>query len=110
MNEIGDYLKQLRLNHNLSLKTLANKIGTTNSILSRLENGHLPKDVPFLFNSLASFYNINVITLYIKSNLISVESLNEYNGIFTNCKNLSDMEVKHIQNVIDFVVEHRNIK
>ncbi|MBS5368404.1 MAG: helix-turn-helix transcriptional regulator [Coprobacillus cateniformis] len=110
MNNIGQYLKELRLNKQLSLKALAEKIGTTNSILSRVENGHLPKDIPTLFNSLADFYNINVITLYLKVNLISIKSFKEYNGIFNNCEKLTDKEIKHIQNEIDFIIEHRNTK
>lgn len=108
MIELSDYLKKLRADNHLSLKALAKHIGSTDAILSRLENGQLPKDIPYLFNSLAEFYNINVITLYIKSNLISLEALNEYNGIFTNCSNLTEKEIKQIQSLIDFIIDHRN--
>ena len=107
MNELITYLKTLRKNKQISLKNLAKKLNTTDAILSRLENGTLPKNTPELFSSIASFYGINVITLYLKANLISKEDLNEYNGIFTNCSKLSSNEINHIQDEIDFII---NIK
>lgn len=105
MNEFCTYLKELRANK--PLKQLALEINTTDKILSHLENGKFPKNTPELFNSLATFYNINVIELYLKSGFISNQDLNEYNGSFKNCDELDDHEIEHIQNEIDFIVNHK---
>lgn len=104
MQEFGKYIKSLRISKGLSLKELAKNIGTTDTILSRLENGHLPKDIVTIFDSLANFYGMNVITLYIQSGIISKNDLNEYNGVFEHCNKLNEEEIKHIQKEIDFII------
>lgn len=104
MEDFGIYMKTLRINRDLSLKELAKQVGTSDTILCRLEKGHLPKDIITIFDSLAHFYNMNVITLYLKSGIISKQDLNEYNGIFQHCNQLNDKEIRHIQSEIDFIL------
>lgn len=106
MLNIGDYLKNLRTSRDMSLKDLSEDVGTTDSILHRLEKNQIPMDVSKIFRSLANYYGINVITLYLKSNLITQEDLNNF--IFKNCDELTKEEIKHIQDEIDFINSLKN--
>lgn len=92
----------------MTLKELAEEIETTDSILHRLEKNQTPIDVSKIFRSLADFYEINVITLYLKSNFITQEDLNDYNSVFKNYDELTKEEIKHIQNEIDFINSQKN--
>ena len=106
MLNIGDYLKMLRTSRGISLKDLSKKVGATDSILYRLENNQIPTNFSKIFRSLANYYGINVITLYLKSNLITQEDLNNF--IFKNCDELTKEEIKHIQDEIDFINSLKN--
>lgn len=106
MLDIGNYLRNLRTSRDMSLKDLSEEIGVTDSILCRLENDQIPTNFSRIFKSLANYYGINVITLYLKSNLITQEDLNNF--IFKNCDELTKEEIKHIQDEIDFINSLKN--
>ena len=106
MLDIGNYLRNLRTSRDMSLKDLSEEIGVTDSILCRLENDQIPTNFSRIFKSLANYYGINVITLYLKSNLITQEDLNNF--IFKNCEELTKEEIKHIQDEIDFINSLKN--
>lgn len=108
MNEIGIYLKKLRKEQNFSLKKLAKELNTTDAILSRLEHSQLPKDICNIFKSLSSFYQINVVELYLKAGLISTNDLEQFNGSFLNCNLLSNEELNHVQREINFLIKNKN--
>ena len=61
-----------------------------------------------IFRSIADYYKINVITLYLKANFITQNDLNGYKSIFKNCDELTEEEIKHIQNEIDFINSQKN--
>ena len=106
MLDIGNYLRNLRTSRDMSLKDLSEEIGVTDSILCRLENDQIPTNFSRIFKSLANYYGINVITLYLKSNSITQEDLNNF--IFKNCDELTKEEIKHIQDEIDFINSLKN--
>ena len=103
---MGYYLKCLRNSKGISLKDLSEEVGVTDSILCRLENDQIPTNFSRIFRSLANYYGINVITLYLKSNSITQEDLNNF--IFKNCDELTKEEIKHIQDEIDFINLQKN--
>ena len=90
MLSIGDYLKLLRTSRKISLISLSKEI------------------VSEIFRSIADYYKINVITLYLKANFITQNDLNGYKSIFKNCDELTEEEIKHIQNEIDFINSQKN--
>lgn len=108
MLSIGDYLKLLRTSRKISLKSLSKEVNTSDSILQRLEKNHMPKNVSEIFRSIADYYKINVITLYLKANFITQNDLNGNKSIFKNCDELTEEEIKHIQNEIDFINSQKN--
>lgn len=57
--KIGDYLRQLRIEKNLTQGQLAEKFNTTNRSVSRWENGKNLPDISLLLD-LADFYNVDI--------------------------------------------------
>lgn len=57
--KIGDYLRQLRIQKNLTQGQLAEKFNTTNRSVSRWENGKNLPDISLLVE-LADFYNVDI--------------------------------------------------
>mgnify|MGYP003309725382 CR=1 FL=1 len=57
--KIGDYLRQLRIEKNLTQGQLAEKFNTTNRSVSRWENGKNLPDISLLVE-LADFYNVDI--------------------------------------------------
>ena len=59
MEQIGEKLKTLRLQHNLTTRQLAEHLGTTNSQISRIENG-LRQPSGDLIVKIADFFNVSL--------------------------------------------------
>ena len=59
MERIGEKLKTLRLQHNLTTRQLAEHLGTTNSQISRIENG-LRQPSGDLIIKIADFFNVSL--------------------------------------------------
>lgn len=59
MERIGEKLKILRLRHNLTTRQLAEYLGTTNSQISRIENG-LRQPSGDLIVRMADFFNVSL--------------------------------------------------
>ena len=62
MERIGEKLKILRLQHSLTTRQLANHLNTTNSQISRIENGLRQPSGDFIIKA-ADFFNISLDTL-----------------------------------------------
>ena len=59
MERIGEKLKTLRLQHGLTTRQLAKHLGTTNSQISRIENGLRQPSGDFLVK-MADFFNVSL--------------------------------------------------
>ncbi len=57
--KIGEFLKQLRKEHNLSQEQLADKMHTSSRSISRWENGNTMPDISMMIE-LADFYDIDI--------------------------------------------------
>ena len=62
MERIGEKLKTLRLRYNLTTRQLAKHLGTTNSQISRVENG-LRQPAGDLIVKMADFFNVSLDNL-----------------------------------------------
>ncbi|MDD3167977.1 MAG: helix-turn-helix transcriptional regulator [Eubacteriales bacterium] len=105
MNELGIYLKKLRTENGYSQKKVHDATGITDSQQSRIERGLNQEISPLSLKKLASFYNVNVIDLYILAGWISQNDLEGYQRIFMYAELLTDSQKKNIQNEIILFTE-----
>lgn len=106
MNELGERLKSVRLKKNLSLAEVYAHIGITDSKLKRIEDGKTKEPSPLDLRKLADFYEINVIELFCLAKYIDKRQFSTL-PVFQNSELLNDLEIEHIQNEINFLIEHR---
>lgn len=100
MNNINNYLAELRCVRGYSMSEVTEATGITNSRLSRIEND---KSSPRFDDVivLLQFYNSSIIDASKAIGLIhSSANLN-------NTELLNSEEIKHIQNEIDFLIHHK---
>ncbi len=107
MATLGECLKNARSKAGLSQRQAAQKIGITNSRLSKMERDLNPCP-PEELKSLASLYNVSVIDLYIAAGLLTEEDLNEYQMVFHGVNELDDLETAHIQQCIDLLIRRKD--
>lgn len=67
MSTIGEKIKTLRKERNLTQKELANKIGVTASTVTKYENGQLEPNIEVL-NKIADIFNISISDLIDNNN------------------------------------------
>ena len=108
MDNLGAYLKKIRLQSGLSLKDVYKKTGISDSKLSRIENdGNYSEAAPRILLQLAKLYNISIVELYITAGYLDSEALSSYQKVFSGVELLNDDEKLHIQNQIDLFTKGR---
>lgn len=105
MYNFSNYLKNLRIDSNLTLKQLSAETNITDSRLSKLENGIPIKDINKILLKLSDFYKINIIEFFIQAKIISIKDINNYGIYLAGLDRLSQEELKHIQNEIDLFIK-----
>lgn len=100
MNSINDYLAALRCSRGCSMSEVTIATGITNSRLSRIENGNFSPRFDDVI-TLLRFYDSNIIDASKAIGLI-----NSYENL-KNTELLDIEELKHIQNEIDFLINHK---
>lgn len=106
MGYLGTHLKSIRLQQGYSLTDVFTKTGITDSKLSRIENNKTAPS-PDILKTLAEFYNINLIELYLFAGYLNKESLSAYKDGFNNVHLLTVQEREHIQESIDLFTKGR---
>ena len=56
---LGQYLKKLRKQRNLTLRAVEEKTGISNAYLSQVENGKISKPSPSILLKLGNFYDVS---------------------------------------------------
>ncbi len=108
MVALGEYLKGIRLQQELSLKDVYKATGISDSKLSRIENGTNASDPsPSILQALSKLYNINLIELYHMAGYLDEEALSSYERVFQNVDLLTEDERNHIQAQIDLFTKGR---
>lgn len=106
MKTVGTYLKNIRLELNMSMEDVTKHTGITDSRLNRLEHGKLKEPSPFMLKKLSELYHISLIDLYKRIGYLSNDKTTDTN--FFHIEQLSEGEIKHIQSQIDFLIaNHR---
>lgn len=108
MVALGEYLKRIRMQRELSLKDVYKETGISDSKLSRIENGtNLSNPAPCILQSLSKLYNVNLIELYCLAGYLDEEALSSYEQVFQNVDLLTEDERNHIQTQIDLFTKGR---
>lgn len=108
MVSLGEYLRETRLQQDLSLKDVYKETGISDSKLSRIENdANVSNTAPVILQTLAKLYNINLIELYCMAGYLDEESLSSYERVFQNVDLLTKDERNHIQEQIDLFTKGR---
>ena len=102
---ICDYLKQLRILKQFSLKSVYESTGISDSRLHRFEDGNIRiLSIDEIFN-LTELYNVSFEEVLMKSGF-----LKKPNFIFKNTEHLSINDYEHIQNEIDYIIKIKDSK
>lgn len=106
MSKVGEYLKKIRLNQNLSLNDVYEKTGITDSRLNRIE---LEKNEPSpnILKQLSKLYNIDLINLYLMAGYLDNTNISNREIPFYNFEILDDEEKEYIQQTIDFFIKRK---
>ena len=108
MVALGEHLKRIRLQQELSLKDVYKATGISDSKLSRIENCTTASDpAPSILQALSKLYSINLIELYRMAGYLDEEALSSYERVFQNIDLLTEDERNHIQAQIDLFTKGR---
>lgn len=106
--EIGQYLKNMRTQHGLSLKKVCTKTGISDSKLSRIENcAPRSEPGPAILQTLSKLYSFNLVECYLATGYLNEESLSSYKQVFQNIELLNEDEYILIQNLINMLTKER---
>jgi len=83
--DLGEYLKHLREQFDLTLREVEERTGISNAYISQIENGI--KDSPHIkiLKKLADVYNISLLEMLIKAGYLDSEDLEESILKLPNC-------------------------
>lgn len=109
MNDIGNYLKEVRNKCHLSLKDVYDHCGVTDSKLSRMERGEGKPLDPAELKKLAQLYGIGVVPIYIMAGYLDENDLSEYQLVFKSADLLDEEEKQSIQKQIDLLTKGRQV-
>ena len=109
MNDIGNYLKEVRNKCHLSLKDVYDHCGVTDSKLSRMERGEGKPLDPAELKKLAQLYGIAVVPIYIMAGYLDESDLSEYQLVFKSADLLDEEEKQSIQKQIDLLTKGRQV-
>ncbi|MDE7330992.1 MAG: helix-turn-helix domain-containing protein [Lachnospiraceae bacterium] len=102
---LGQYLKTMRIQNNLSTRDVEKETGITISQLSRLECNITRNPSPKALKKLALFYNIKLTDLFQKAGYLGPEDIDAYmETCFKGIEKLSLEDRKQIQNQIDYLI------
>lgn len=107
MKDIGNYLKDIRNQLNLSLKDVYDRCGVTDSKLSRMERGEGRILDPIELKKLAELYQISVVPLFLMTGYMSEKDIRKYQLVFDNADLLTESEKQSIQMQINLLTKGR---
>jgi transcriptional regulator with XRE-family HTH domain len=90
--DVAERIKQLRKERNMSSNKLAELCNVSQSVISKLENGHRVPDVPTL-KKICEVFNITLADFFAPENLLEPmdDNLRE---LLCNAKNLNPQQIK----------------
>lgn len=106
MNDLGAYLRELRISSGFSQDDIHTICGITDSRLSRAERGCDILTVSEL-KKLAEQYKVNIVSLFLKTGLLDEDDLTGYQECFQNAGLLNDEEKQAVQTMINLLTQNK---
>ena len=106
MKDLGTYLKEKRIQNNLSMKDVFDQTGITDSKLSRQERGSKTLQ-PDELKKLASLYHISAVPLFVMAGYLDETDLIDYQTGFQGAGLLNNAERESIQTQINLLTKGR---
>lgn len=111
---LGQFIKQKRLENNLTMEQLGNKIGKNKAFISRLENNKVKTLKSDAIEPLANALGIDVIDLFdgfdengnkssFATEVTPEEFANEVRKLLSKTTNLTEQQKQHLLNTLDFI-------
>lgn len=107
MQNLGEYLRQLRNDCGLSLYKVYERTGITDSRLSKAENGAWCNLKLSEIRKLADLYEAPVISMCVMAGLFDESDIEEYHSGFKNVALLDDEDKQHVQSEIDYILKKK---
>ena len=102
---IGEKLKAIRISKKISINTVSEKTGITNSRLSKIERGIIPHPSLDDINAILKVYEVPLLSV-----LCEEGYCDKRGGVLKNLELLSDFEINHIQAEIDFILKEKGME
>lgn len=107
MQNLGEYLRQLRNDCGLSLYKVYERTGITDSRLSKAENGAWCNLKLSEIRKLADLYEAPVIPMCMMAGLFDESDIEEYHSGFKNVALLDNEDKQHVQSEIDYILKKK---
>lgn len=107
MQNLGEYLRQLRNDCGLSLYKVYERTGITDSRLSKAENGAWCNLKLSEIRKLADLYEVPVIPMCMMAGLFEESDIEEYHSGLKNVALLDDEDKQHVQSEIDYILKKK---
>ena len=96
---IGEKLKAIRISKKISINTVSEKTGITNSRLSKIERGIIPHPSLDDINAILKVYEVPLLSV-----LCEEGYCDKRDGVLKN------LEINHIQAEIDFILKEKGME
>lgn len=77
-DDLGRYLKSLRISKGISTREVSRRSGVSHPYLSQLENGHCYNPTPDVLRKLSKCLNVSYMKMMIKAGYVTNDDLKEY--------------------------------
>lgn len=105
--KLGEYLRDVRKQRNITLNDVFNATKITNSRMSKAEKGDAGNLKYFELRKLALLYDVSVIQIYMRAGLLDESDLEQYCSTFKDVGQLDEEDKKHIQSEIDYILKKK---
>lgn len=102
---IGEKLKAIRISKKISINAVSEKTGITNSRLSKIERGIIPHPTLDDIIAILKVYEVPLLSI-----LCEEGYCDKSDGVLKNLELLSEFEINHIQDEIDFILKEKGME
>ena len=104
--DVGEKIRELRKQHNMTTKELADLCNISQPVISKLENGHRIPDVPTL-KKICEVFNITLAEFFSPEGIL--KPLNSNLGeLLNSAKELTPEQIKSLSNFLKTITEQKD--
>lgn len=100
---VGERIRELRKEHNMTTNKLAELCNTSQSVISKLENGHRIPDVPTL-KKICEVFDITLADFFAPEN-ISKPVGDNLEELLNSAKELNSEQIKSLSNFLKTIID-----